>query len=215
MKWCEPSWRAWKIVINNPKVPPKDLDIERIITNAAKKVVNHYPKNQSLSFAFLVHLHPILTDFCDMMWRKLTPNSFAKIEVLDDEYPPEKVDTIIKVLQKLKRVAAQLGGEISELATTPSGEHPRKAKKSPKKAQGATIEEIPDDPEENKQEEEEKEGKEKQGKTGKSGEKKKQCTQCGVSDTKLLQCSKCRKVQFCSRECQLANWKAGHKEQCK
>ena len=49
----------------------------------------------------------------------------------------------------------------------------------------------------------------------------KTCANCGVSatllaqdDRKLLMCSQCRSVRYCSRECQRAHWKAGHKAEC-
>ena len=48
------------------------------------------------------------------------------------------------------------------------------------------------------------------------------CANCGVSatqlakdDKKLLNCSQCRSVRYCSRECQRAHWRAGHKAECK
>ena len=32
---------------------------------------------------------------------------------------------------------------------------------------------------------------------------------------KLMSCSLCKSVKYCSRECQAAHWKAGHKQDCK
>ena len=44
-----------------------------------------------------------------------------------------------------------------------------------------------------------------------------QCGGCGVwqrdTQTKLDRCSRCRKVYYCSKECQLKDWKA-HKLSC-
>eukprot|EP00934_Nitzschia_sp_Nitz4_P000137 Nitzschia sp. Nitz4//scaffold204_size40132//5029//6624//NITZ4_007537-RA/size40132-processed-gene-0.21-mRNA-1//-1//CDS//3329541458//137//frame0 len=41
------------------------------------------------------------------------------------------------------------------------------------------------------------------------------CDNCGKVVVKKLTCSKCGKVNYCNRQCQLAHWKAGHKLQCK
>lgn len=44
------------------------------------------------------------------------------------------------------------------------------------------------------------------------------CAECKVPQTpsrQLLNCSGCRSVLYCSKECQLKNWKAGHKIECK
>lgn len=43
------------------------------------------------------------------------------------------------------------------------------------------------------------------------------CTHCKKSGDKckLKKCGVCKAVQYCGRECQLADWKAGHKEECK
>jgi hypothetical protein len=40
------------------------------------------------------------------------------------------------------------------------------------------------------------------------------CAQCGELFPKLKQCSRCKAVAYCSRDCQVAHWKAGHKEAC-
>ena len=40
------------------------------------------------------------------------------------------------------------------------------------------------------------------------------CHQCGTSGCKALTCSRCKKVQYCSKECQKKNWKH-HKSTCK
>jgi len=43
------------------------------------------------------------------------------------------------------------------------------------------------------------------------------CQECGkhASDgMRLLKCSECKAVHYCSRECQRIDWKAGHKEEC-
>lgn len=41
------------------------------------------------------------------------------------------------------------------------------------------------------------------------------CLTCGSAGKKLSFCSKCRKVMYCSKECQIRDWKASHKEKCK
>lgn len=45
------------------------------------------------------------------------------------------------------------------------------------------------------------------------------CTACGEreesSDKKFLCCGRCRIYWFCSKECQVVSWKAGHKLDCK
>ncbi|KAK0475667.1 hypothetical protein EDD18DRAFT_193658 [Armillaria luteobubalina] len=41
------------------------------------------------------------------------------------------------------------------------------------------------------------------------------CSTCqGLSERKLPYCSRCKSFQYCSRSCQRAHWKAGHKEKC-
>jgi len=40
------------------------------------------------------------------------------------------------------------------------------------------------------------------------------CAACG-SPHNLKTCSSCGKVRYCSRECQVSDWKAGHKQVCK
>ena len=43
------------------------------------------------------------------------------------------------------------------------------------------------------------------------------CMACNASPAegkKLLACQKCKKVRYCSRACQLAGWRQGHKESC-
>ncbi|KAI9060747.1 hypothetical protein FKP32DRAFT_1577368 [Trametes sanguinea] len=37
---------------------------------------------------------------------------------------------------------------------------------------------------------------------------------CEGNDAKLLRCSRCSIATYCSKECQLAHWRAGHKIQC-
>ena len=38
---------------------------------------------------------------------------------------------------------------------------------------------------------------------------------CGAELTApVLQCSACARVGYCSRACQLAHWKAGHRNEC-
>jgi hypothetical protein len=41
------------------------------------------------------------------------------------------------------------------------------------------------------------------------------CARCGQLFAKLKRCTRCKDVSYCSRECQVAHWKAGHKEECK
>jgi hypothetical protein len=43
----------------------------------------------------------------------------------------------------------------------------------------------------------------------------KPCANCGELFPKLKVCTQCRGVSYCSKECQLAHWKAGHKQVCK
>jgi hypothetical protein len=42
---------------------------------------------------------------------------------------------------------------------------------------------------------------------------KQECDECHKQDVKLLQCSRCKKVRYCSKDCQMANWKK-HKKDC-
>ncbi|KAG2496786.1 hypothetical protein HYH03_005194 [Edaphochlamys debaryana] len=41
------------------------------------------------------------------------------------------------------------------------------------------------------------------------------CDGCGVVFVKYLRCGGCRQRRYCGRSCQAADWKAGHKQQCK
>lgn len=44
------------------------------------------------------------------------------------------------------------------------------------------------------------------------------CLECGEEETdelKLLRCAQCKTARYCSKECQKANWRAGHKQLCK
>jgi ankyrin repeat protein len=51
----------------------------------------------------------------------------------------------------------------------------------------------------------------------------KHCNTCGFSDSQVVQdgekqltsCGTCLAVDYCSRPCQVKDWKAGHKKQCK
>ncbi len=38
---------------------------------------------------------------------------------------------------------------------------------------------------------------------------------CGKNDGHNQQCKQCKKVKYCSRECQVADWKTRHKQVCK
>jgi hypothetical protein len=41
------------------------------------------------------------------------------------------------------------------------------------------------------------------------------CAQCMKKlDTDALQCSKCKTVSYCGRECQISHWQGGHKKEC-
>jgi hypothetical protein len=57
----------------------------------------------------------------------------------------------------------------------------------------------------------------KQGRAEKkAGER--QCSKCGAVESTTLVlsvCAKCKVVQYCSRECQISDWKAVHKQACK
>jgi hypothetical protein len=47
---------------------------------------------------------------------------------------------------------------------------------------------------------------------------KRQCTKCEAVESSTLvlsKCAKCKTVQYCSKECQVSDWKAGHKKACK
>ena len=41
------------------------------------------------------------------------------------------------------------------------------------------------------------------------------CHQCGATENDLKRCSQCFVARYCSRECQLIHWKAGHRDVCK
>ncbi|KAG2496785.1 hypothetical protein HYH03_005193 [Edaphochlamys debaryana] len=41
------------------------------------------------------------------------------------------------------------------------------------------------------------------------------CDGCGVVFVKYLHCGGCRQRRYCGRACQAADWRAGHKQQCK
>ena len=41
------------------------------------------------------------------------------------------------------------------------------------------------------------------------------CFWCGNAEKALSKCAKCRVASYCSRECQIKDWKAGHKHSCK
>ncbi|GFR44989.1 hypothetical protein Agub_g6298 [Astrephomene gubernaculifera] len=40
------------------------------------------------------------------------------------------------------------------------------------------------------------------------------CFQCSVPSTRMQRCSRCMQARYCSRECQTAHWRTGHKQQC-
>jgi hypothetical protein len=41
------------------------------------------------------------------------------------------------------------------------------------------------------------------------------CANCNKGAEKLLLCGKCKLVKYCSRDCQVAHFKSGHKKVCK
>jgi hypothetical protein len=41
------------------------------------------------------------------------------------------------------------------------------------------------------------------------------CTYCGKASENLKECAVCHRAHYCNRECQVADWKAGHKNICK
>eukprot|EP01084_Bolivina_argentea_P258616 436083_1 len=43
---------------------------------------------------------------------------------------------------------------------------------------------------------------------------KKECDQCGKKNMKLLKCSYCKKVRYCSRKCQKKAWRFRHRKIC-
>jgi hypothetical protein len=40
------------------------------------------------------------------------------------------------------------------------------------------------------------------------------CAGCGDCASELKACSRCKAVYYCSKECQSAHWKSGHKAAC-
>jgi hypothetical protein len=40
------------------------------------------------------------------------------------------------------------------------------------------------------------------------------CRQCGALDVKVLKCSQCMRVWYCSKECQRTDWTTRHREEC-
>ena len=40
------------------------------------------------------------------------------------------------------------------------------------------------------------------------------CASCGQAAAKLSQCAACKSAVYCSRRCQVAHWKSGHKAEC-
>jgi hypothetical protein len=53
-------------------------------------------------------------------------------------------------------------------------------------------------------------------KNAKQAAKTRRCTYCSSEGLKmeLKKCSQCKSVQYCSKECQVADWRAGHKKEC-
>ncbi|GAQ79709.1 hypothetical protein KFL_000360260 [Klebsormidium nitens] len=42
----------------------------------------------------------------------------------------------------------------------------------------------------------------------------KHCWQCRKEGTALMKCAKCEKARYCSKACQKADWKSGHRDEC-
>ena len=40
------------------------------------------------------------------------------------------------------------------------------------------------------------------------------CSGCSKMGSNYMKCGKCRIKRYCSKECQIADWKAGHKKEC-
>ena len=40
------------------------------------------------------------------------------------------------------------------------------------------------------------------------------CAHCGINAPSLKACSRCKITSYCSKECQVAHWKSGHKSDC-
>lgn len=52
---------------------------------------------------------------------------------------------------------------------------------------------------------------------GGDNRRKQRCAACGAAEAetvKLKKCSQCQRVAYCSKECQVQDWKAGHKTVC-
>jgi hypothetical protein len=47
-----------------------------------------------------------------------------------------------------------------------------------------------------------------------SSPRRKHCEECGEQSPKLKLCTQCRIVCYCSKKCQVAHWRAGHKQEC-
>ncbi|GAQ78908.1 hypothetical protein KFL_000200615 [Klebsormidium nitens] len=43
----------------------------------------------------------------------------------------------------------------------------------------------------------------------------KRCSKCGASGIAIKTCGGCKRAYYCSKECQMAAWKEGHKAECK
>jgi hypothetical protein len=54
-------------------------------------------------------------------------------------------------------------------------------------------------------------------KNAKQNPKTGRCRYCRNEDPKmeLKKCSQCKTAEYCSKECQVADWRAGHKKECK
>jgi hypothetical protein len=50
--------------------------------------------------------------------------------------------------------------------------------------------------------------------SGGGGSSSSVCDRCGVAAAKLMRCSRCQQRRFCSKECQVADWKEGHSRTC-
>jgi hypothetical protein len=52
------------------------------------------------------------------------------------------------------------------------------------------------------------------GAVGGRGGKLKRCFWCRQRFSSLLRCAGCKSVAYCSKDCQVGHWKAGHKQEC-
>eukprot|EP00121_Abeoforma_whisleri_P016259 Awhi_evm2s14925 len=46
-------------------------------------------------------------------------------------------------------------------------------------------------------------------------ESEQKCSSCGIVSNSLSVCNGCKAVKYCNKKCQRADWKAGHKVDCR